>query len=143
MTMEHISRSFSVSLSITHPSIDPAEITKTTGLTPKRMTREGMPRTTPAGDDKPGHYQFSCWSHSFATADADLGPVLEHLVGQLQVHQAFFQRIVNEGGAVELFCGVFADGNWDEVLCHHLLGKLAALQIDLRLDVYPKGEVAP
>jgi len=64
------------------------------------------------------------------------------MVERLQRHQEFFHRVVRDGGSVELFCGVFAAGNWDEVLSHSLLGKVAALQIDLRLDVYPKDDNA-
>jgi len=40
---------------------------------------------------------------------------------------------------VELFCGVFVDGNWDEIISHELMRDLYALRIDLRLDVYPKS----
>ncbi len=45
--------------------------------------------------------------------------------------------MAQEGGAVELFCSVFAAGNWDEILPHSLMRDLAGLHIDLRLDVYP------
>jgi len=139
MTMEHIARSFKVSLSITHPCIDPAEISAVLELTPERTTRSGAPRTTPKGELLAGAYQFSCWTHQFDVKEAsELGPVLEDLVQRLQRHQQFFCRVVQDGGSVELFCGVFAAGNWDEVLSHSLMGKLVALQIDLRLDVYPK-----
>jgi hypothetical protein len=139
MTMEHIARSFSVSLAITHPDIDPAEITKTVGLMPERTTRARTPRTTPKGKELGGAYKFSCWSHKFDVGGAsELGIVLHDLVERLQSHAPFFHRVVQGGGAVELFCGVLAAGNWDEILSHELLGKLAALQIDLRLDVYPK-----
>jgi uncharacterized protein DUF4279 len=141
MTMEHIARSFNVSLSVRHPDIDPAEISATLDLTPKRATRGGAPRTTPKGDPLGGVYEFSCWGYQFDVEGAsELGVVLERLVERLQRHQQFFHRVVQEGGVVELFCGVFAAGNWDEVLSHSLMGTLAALQIDLRLDVYAKDD---
>ena len=88
-------------------------------------------------------YEFSCWTHQFDVEGAsELGVVLESLVERLQRHQQFFHRVVREGGSVELFCGVFAAGNWDEILPHALMGQLAALQVDLRLDVYPKDDNA-
>src|SRR5436305_78106 len=65
MTMEHIARSFSVPLSISHPDIDPVEISRAVNLTPKRMTRAGAPRTTPKGDPLEGTYQFSHWTYEF------------------------------------------------------------------------------
>lgn len=139
MTMLHLARSFRVSLSISHPDIDPAEISDAIGLVPKRATRAGAPRMTPKGDPLPGTYDFSHWIHEFDVQGAsDLGPVLEALAERLQRHEPFFHRMVQEGGDVELFCGVFAAGNWDECLSHTLLGRLAALQVNLRLDVYPK-----
>jgi len=143
--MDHIARSFKASLHISHPDIDPAEISQTVGLIPKKTTRAGAQRTAPfTGDPLPGAYEFSHWSHQFEVEGAfDLGPVLEDLVEKLQRHEAFFARIVREDGAVELFCGVFAAGNWDEVLSHSLLGRLAALHIDLRLDVYPSKICKP
>jgi len=141
MTMEHIARSFKVSLSVTHPDIDPVEISAVLDLTPERATRAGAPRTTSKGDPLAGAYKFSCWTYQFDVKEAsELGVVLQGLVQRLQRHQQFFYRVVREGGSVELYCVVFAAGNWDEILSHSLMGQLAALHVDLRLDVYPKND---
>lgn len=141
MTMNHIARSFKVSLWIEHPDIDPDFISNTIHLTPVRTTRAGAPRSTPIGEPLEGTYECSRWGHNFNVEGAsELGAVLEDLAEELQIHEPFFRRLVQEGGSVELFCGVFAAGNWDEVLPHPLLGKLASLHLDLRLDVYPKGD---
>jgi hypothetical protein len=89
MTMEHIARSFRVSLCITHPEIDPAEITRTVQLTPERETRAGAPRTTPAGRPLTGRYDFSHWMHQFDVQGAtELGKVLQDLVQRLDLKQA-------------------------------------------------------
>ncbi len=141
--MEHIARSFSVSLSVTHPDIDPAIVSQALGLTPAQATRAGASRTTPRGDPLEGTYSFTCWRHQFEVDGArELAPVLQDLVERLQPHAEFFSRVVREGGRIELFCGVLAGGNWDEVLPYELLGRLAALAVDLRLDVYPNDERA-
>ncbi|MCI0744489.1 MAG: DUF4279 domain-containing protein [Verrucomicrobia subdivision 3 bacterium] len=141
MTMEHIARSFKVSLSVTHPDIDPTQISTALALAADRATRAGSSRTTPKGEPLAGAYEFSSWTHQFdAEGASELGVVLEGLVERLQRHQQFFHRLVREGGSVELFCGVFAAGNWDEILSHSLMAKLAALRVDLRLDVYPKND---
>lgn len=138
MTMEHIARSFQVSLSIKHPDMDPGEISRALEMTPHRATQAGALRTTLKGEPLEGVYAFSCWTFEFDVEGAsELGSVLKSLLESLRRHQQFFQRIVQEDGSVELFCGVFAAGNWDEVLSHELMGELAALHLDLRLDVYP------
>jgi hypothetical protein len=139
MTMAHIRRSFAVSLGIRHPDANPADITHAIGLVPKMTSRLGEPRKTPKGKRLGGTYQFSYWSHSFDVAGAvNLAPVLEQLIVRLRPYKPFFRRIVRETGTVELFCGVFVDGNWDEALSHEVMRHLADLHIDLRLDVYPK-----
>ena len=143
MTMDHIARSFKVSLRVKHPNIDPAEITVALELFPKRTTRAGAPRTTARGEPLKGTYDVTYWTHGFDVKGAsELGVVLEDLVDRLQKHERFFHRIVGEGGTVDLFCAIYAAGNWDEVMSHALMGRLAALRVDLRLDVYPKKDTA-
>jgi len=139
--MEHIARSFKVSLVVTHPDIDPTVISAALDLTPGRATRAGEPRTTPKGDPLEGVYEFSCWTHEFDTSHVtDLTEYLPSVITLLNVHASFLSGIVRDGGSVELFCGVFADGNWDECFHHSLLRKLSDLGIDLRLDVYPQPD---
>jgi len=136
--MEHIKRCFKVSLDITHPSIDPEDISRELSLSPLRQTKVGEQRSTPGGGPLMGTYQFSFWCHAFETSGvSDLGTFLASLSQRLVPHGSFFVGLVREGGSVELFCGVFADGNWDEVLDHTLMRRLADMAIDLRLDVYP------
>jgi hypothetical protein len=119
--------------------MDPVEISNALGLTPQRTTRAGASRTSPKGEALAGAYEFSYWTHQFDTEGAsELGLVLEGLVERLKRNQQFLHQIVKDGGSVQLFCGVFAAGNWDEILSHTLMGRLAELRVDLRLDVYPK-----
>jgi hypothetical protein len=97
MTMQHIRRSFEVSLSISHPDIEPAEISRIVGLVPKRATRVGELRTTPRGERLEGAYEFSHWTHSFDVQRAsELGVVLEDLVERLQSQETFFHRVVRD-----------------------------------------------
>lgn len=141
--MDHIARSFRVSLSITHPDMDPGEITGAVQLTPERATRAGASRTTPTGRPLAGRYDFSHWMHQFDVRGAsELGAILQDLAERLRQHEPFFDRVVQHGGTVELFCGVRAAGNWDEIISHVLMKQLAALHIDLRLDVYAKDITA-
>ena len=139
--MSHINRSFRVTLSITHPGIDPAEITHTLGLEPTGRThRAGTPRTTPKGTPLEGVWQDTYWSRRFdMRAAPELGLVLEELVERLREHRAFFRRLAEEDGRTEFFCGAFVDGSWDKEIPWRLLRSLGAMRIGLRLDVYPSG----
>ena len=129
---------YSVSLHISHPEIDPDLISQALALQPThRPTRKGEGKTTPKGTPREGRWEFSHWSHDFGTRqDGELVPFLWHLVGTLEPHQDFLQRMVQEGGTIECFVGVFTDTNCDQVVPFDLLGKLAALRVDLRLDLY-------
>jgi hypothetical protein len=102
-----------------------------------RPTRKGEPKTTPTGAPREGHWEFSHWSHDFGTRqDGELASFLWDLADFLKPHQEFLRRIVAEGGAVECFVGVFTDTNCDQMLPFGLLGALAELRLDLRLDLY-------
>jgi hypothetical protein len=139
--MVHIKRSFAVSLSITHPSMDPGAISSALALMPSQQTKVGSSRVTPGGVSLKGTYLFSSWGHRFDVRDAsDLSECLVPIVERLEAHRLFFQGVVRDGGTIELFCGIFADGNWDESLHHSLLRRLSDLGIDLRLDVYPNHD---
>ena|ERR1017187_8088509 len=130
MTMEHIERSFKVSLRILHPSIDPASITSVLQLAPSQIKLAGPPRKPP--------YDQAVWSHRFdCSTIRDLVPFLEETVSALDAQRDFLHSIVTSGGTVELFCGIMLSTNWDEVFPHTLSARLAALGIDLRLDAYP------
>jgi hypothetical protein len=129
---------YSVSLHVSHPEIDPALISTTLSLEPTgRMTRAGEPKTTPNGTPREGCWEFSHWKHKFGTMhDQELVSFLRHLIRILEPSRTFLQRIVEEGGAIEFFVGVFTDTNCDQILPHDLLARLADLRIDLRLDPY-------
>jgi Domain of unknown function (DUF4279) len=129
---------YSVSLHISHPDIAPELITRALALQPThRPTRKGEPKTTPKGTPLEGHWKFSHWCHCFEiTQDRELTSFLERLVKTLEPHRDFLRRIVDEGGAIECFVGVFTDTNCDQVLPFSLLSDLAELRIDLRLDLY-------
>ena len=140
MTMEHIKRSFKVSLGITHPTLDPKDISRALSLSPSQQRKLGQRRVTPKGTLLEGTYQFSSWSHAFDTSGVtELTEFLFSISERLKPHASYFSDLVREGGSVELFCGIFADDNWDENFHHTLLRRLADMAMNLRLDVYLKA----
>ena len=53
--------SYSVTLRIWHPSIDPEEITRALGIEPKRAFKVGTRRETPKGNLLDGTHRESYW----------------------------------------------------------------------------------
>ncbi len=128
--MEHIKRSFKVSLHVLHPSIDPTAVTSALKLAPSQFKLAGPPGKPP--------YDQAVWSHRFdCSAVQDLVPFLEETISALEGHRDFLHSITSTGGTIELFCGIMLSTNWDEVFPRTLSANLAALGIDLRLDAYP------
>jgi hypothetical protein len=129
---------YSVSLHVSHPDIDPELISRALALQPThRATRMGEVKTTPKGTPREGRWEFSHWSHNFEIVqDGELAAFMWRLTEMLEPHGDFLRRIVDEGGAVECFVGIFTDTNCDQILPFDLLGKLAELRVDLRLDLY-------
>jgi hypothetical protein len=131
MTMEHIERSFAVSLHILHPSIAAETISSALQLAPSQIKRSGPPRKPP--------YDQAVWSYRFDCQKVrDLVPFLEETVLFLHAHRDFLRSVVDSDGSIELFCGIYMSTNWDELFPHSLSAKLADLRIDLRLDAYPE-----
>jgi len=131
---------YDISLRVRHPSLDPAEFTSALGLNPFRCWRAGEAQTTPKGKPLEGRYSNSCWTAKLVKGqwpDKSLPVVINELLDQLAPHQGFFQRIRTEGGTVEFFIGWFLEGNSGDVFDCDLLARMAALKIDLSLDVYP------
>ena len=96
--------SFSVSLRVRHPSLDPDIITGTLGITPEHFWGCGEPRRSVSGAKLGGQHRETYWS---ATLPEPLGQSGWHIepatllarhVIQLKRHRTFFERIRGEGG---------------------------------------------
>jgi hypothetical protein len=99
MTMDHIERSFAVTLHINHPTIDPEVISRELSLAPRDSGKVGQPRVTPRGTPREGVYPRSFWSHRFDSSGVtDLSEFLATLVACLEPHAVFLARLVYEGG---------------------------------------------
>lgn len=61
---------------------------------------------------------------------------LDRIVVELSPGHALLRQIVDDGGSVECFIGLFAKALCDQVFPSHILLKLGTLGIDLRLDYY-------
>lgn len=136
--------SYSVSLRVFHPSIDPGALTKSLQLKPSNAWKAGEPRRTPTGKALKGINRGSFWTtrlvqKRFATTPArSLEVALAAEVRRLQKHRALFRRIQRSGGHTELFVGIFGQNgfNFGGELDTELLGGLTKLGLSLGLDIY-------
>ena len=137
--------SYSVSLRISHPRMDPSTLTKSLRLKPSNSWKAGEPRRTPTGNSLKGVNRGSFWTarlvqKRFATTPRrSLEVALAAEVRRLRKHRALFRRIQRAGGRTELFVGIFGENgfNFGGELDTELLGGLTSLGLSLGLDIYP------
>jgi hypothetical protein len=119
--------SYCASLNVSHPSFDPATVSRGLGLQPTRMT-QGIPNR---------RYKPSVWTYELPVADGDdLPSFLYRLVELLTPHRSYLEELSDRGAEIECFVGIFADRLCDQIYPHALLAALAELRVNLRLDFY-------
>lgn len=137
---------YCVSLRITHPEIDPDEISQVLGLEAVATWKAGDPRATPKGQALDGIRKESFWRHhphgdSKISSEAQcLEDYLENLTSMLSSHKDFFAHIFETGGHIEYFIGLFSENSIGSILRASLLRKIVALNIDLSFDIYAYPE---
>jgi len=137
---------FTVSLRIRHPSIDPAEITRTLGIEPQHSFKAGETRRAPQGQRLEGSYRESYWIGEFRELDAGLRgvvateAVLLQAVVILRRSQPFLSRLQAEGGTVELFLEVVGTSEFNLGLSPQLLSLLARSGLAVVLSVHAEAQ---
>jgi hypothetical protein len=148
-------------LRVRHPSIDPAEITTTLGLTPVHAWAAGSAREAAVGERTRGAHPDTYWlaplgeqgmsrereavAGKFAWPLLQALPLDTFLAGQVRVlmtHKAFFARLKDTGGSCELMIAISASERWGVELPPALLRALAELSIGLSIEVSAEGESA-
>jgi hypothetical protein len=128
---------YCVSLWIEHPNYDPDSISAELSLKPQVVHRAGDRRQTPKGRPLSGNYDRTYWNTEIDLSDGiDISESLAPIVRGLQPHQQFLKQLIDGGGVIQLFVGLFATGLCDYVLSNALLREFGDLHIDLRLDYY-------
>jgi hypothetical protein len=135
--------SFTVSLRIWHPSLDPASISRTIKLKPHVSWANGELRKTPKGRSLEGRRKGSYWCVQLlkkryaSTTRLSLPGYLRSVVARLKPHQRYFSRIRSNKGNVELFVGVFANNfNFGFEIPPDLMLSLSKSGISLSFDIY-------
>lgn len=135
--------SYAISLRISHPNMDPEEITRILSLTPVRMHKAGDPRQTPKGKQLEGVYKETYWYTQLvpegerSSGDELLEDFLFEVSEELQQFSNFFTRIRAEEGHIDLFIGTFGNRNYSYELPPKMLKAVGELGIALSFDVYP------
>lgn len=135
--------SYSISLRVRHPTADLEAIGLELALEPKVSWKAGEPRLTPKGAALTGVRSESYWSSPLIrdgkrhSGDQSLEDELATVIAQLLPAREKFFRIRAEGGGVELFIGIFGDGNCGVILGPELLSRTGALGVTLAFDIYP------
>jgi hypothetical protein len=85
-----------------------------------------------------GVHEDTYWSQRIISDEsADIVSILEATTSSLEAHRSFLQDFVATGGEIEYFIGWFTtDISGGDTLSWELLERLAALRINLSLDVY-------
>jgi hypothetical protein len=136
---------YSISLRVTHPTMDLDVVTDVLGITPGVIQKIGEPRRTPGGTTLPGHYTGNFWTSRLADDESikrDLNSALNVAMDAVVAGCSLFGEIAKTGGRTEFFIGWFFDeGNSGDVLEHRLLARLGSMCIDLSFDVYGNASV--
>jgi hypothetical protein len=136
--------SYTISLRIWHPTIDPEDITKKLKMSPNRTWIAGAQRTTPKGTMLKGNYKESYWyatihdDEELYSDDIELEKYIEKFTKSIEIHSEFFNEIRASKGRVEYFVGLYVDSNSGIELPYSLLSFLGELGIDLSFDIYPE-----
>jgi hypothetical protein len=136
---------FHITMTIWHPSIVPAAISRRLRMRPHRTQTVGTPRRTPKGQRLDGTYPRSYWS-----ADVTPGGVssvrkppewyVARVGRRLEPHGVFLRRLRREGGRVLLWVSTHGEKNYAVELSPAALELLAGAGVELALDVYPNRQ---
>jgi len=134
---------YCVSLSITHPSITPDEITAALKIEPSRFHIKGEQRFTPKGKPLEGKYQENFWrftpheEYRVSASDIYLEDYLLSLNKEYASHKDYFSKLVTTGGYIEYCVGwLEGDHNLMATLSPELLRSTGELHIAIGIDAY-------
>jgi hypothetical protein len=135
---------YSVSIRISHPTINPDTLTKKLGLQPSRSWMAGAQRSTPKGNILKGINKNTYWTavlhreKNLSSRKRPLENFLSEQLARLKKVEKYLKYIRKTGGRIEFFVGLFCDKNMGAEIPSSLLAAMGKLGIDLSLDIYPE-----
>ncbi|ESQ91809.1 hypothetical protein ABAC460_05580 [Asticcacaulis sp. AC460] len=137
MTVDQDLWRYSVRLLIRHPTIDPEAISSALSLAPSRSWRVGTPRMGPKGDPLPGVYRDTVWSWRTKREDREFVASLREMLIVLEPQSEFLDMLILSGGRVSLVLDLSGLHNTGDVLKADDLQRLARLNIEFSIEVFP------
>lgn len=131
---------YSVSLRLTHPTINAAEIQEHLQLSPRFSKSVGDKNKSPSGRDLVGTNKQTFCTFELSSGDDSklaLESELSHWTQELSKCKAFLNQFQKSGGTIEYFIGVFLDGNSGVVFSPQEMNSMQELGIGISLDIYP------
>ena len=131
---------YSFSLRFFHPSINPAEITKTLNIEPDYAWKVGSKRRTPDGTILEGKHTQSYWcANHETTGQRNFFKEIEKMLNYLtKNHRPFFDKIAKESGRVEIYLQLHGRNNIGSSLKPKIMKLMVALNIELGVEVFPR-----
>lgn len=131
--------SYSMSLRVRHPSLDPALLTETLHLEPLHSWRAGEPRRSVTGTALGGDHRESYWAaplpgQAVGSADFPLEMFLAQQLVQLNRHREFLSRLQNENAQISLLIEFTPVENTVLTLSPNVSRKLADLNIEVEFQ---------
>jgi len=131
-----------ISLRIWHPTLPKEQISNKVGRNAKYGWTAGDPRLSPKGNPIGGLRKSSYWTSELTSGTIISDPVeveqaLSGFIDDLAPLSVFFNGVHADNGKVELFVGLFSEGNIVVDLDSSLMGKLAQAGLSICLDYYP------
>ena len=129
---------FTMRLLIRHPYIDPDDITRKLKLEPDLLWRVNEARTSPAGRPLAGAHKTSMWSKSLVIEDKrSFFDELNELLERLEMNKEFVKKLTDDKGIVTVIFDLHGRINIGDVVTWRTMGRLAALQVNLGVEVFP------
>jgi hypothetical protein len=138
---------FTIALRIRHPTIAPAEITRTLGTEPLHAWRAGDARRDDAGTEIGGTYRESYWmarlmaKPELAADRVSVESELLRMLAQLRRAFGFLVALKAEGGVAELHVNIYAREEFNLEFLPETLSLLGRLGVTVAVEVKPHALV--
>jgi hypothetical protein len=134
---------FTMSLRIRHPNVDPAQVTRTLGISPQHTWRAGDTRRDSEGSALYGEYRETFWmgglmaQPKLASERTGVESELTKILAQLRKSQDFLESLKEQGGVAELHVSIFAREEFRLEFLPDSLALLGRLGLTVAVEVKP------